>query len=396
MTYKQFKPKTFGRIPPWCVSKEKLNCDVVVISASKMFNRLFDECKDEQLDMFGLNKFYNNRCYIYLNNFSIMIDTVFRLIRLFDDYYTKIQKRFKPKEIIIINDLNKLESTEDPKIIAKNICPKKWYMYNYLVHHMDSDDEIYRQMMWKLKTLRNFLDDEEIEDYDCWEVLLSKKFPNLYDFCLRGRLYKLHNYYAKQKVLNQFLYLVSLSQMQLTQFEIYVCWKYVLKIIRKNGYNVYECENKSFDYNIVHNFTNKRTLFISNRYVICENIFFYDDGKIYYPFLMTIYKNYLKDIPDENVKLIKRTKFKKEYNNMMNLFDVCESECNGKILDINSAYSMIIFNDMESLYVEKEFKEIKPDKIEETEYSWVLRDSYADLINSWINAFNKISKIKIL
>ena len=51
----------------------------------------------------------------------------------------------------------------------------------------------------------------------------------------------------------------------------------------------------------------------------------------------------------------------------MDLFDICEAECNGKILDINSAYTLSIFS--KKIYVEQKFDELMPDKIEETDYS---------------------------
>lgn len=323
-----------------------------------------------------------------------MIDTTFRLLYKFGEYYNKLIKKFGAKKLIIIDDLN-CHGSDDMKN-ATTICPKKWNMYNYMLHGFYPDEEIYKQMMWKLKSLSKFLDEDEYEDFDCWEVLLSKKFPGLYDFCLRGQPLKLHNYYVKNRILSQFIYLIALTQMQLSQYELYICWKFVLRQIRKNKRNdvlVYECENGDFDYNITHLFSNQRTLFITNKYVNVENIFFYDHKNIYYPY--TSCKSILKDIPNEETKMIKRIKRKKEINNMIDLFDVCELECNGKILDINSAYTLSIFSNIKKLYVDCEFNELMPDKIEETDYSWVTKEYYIDVITEWINSFNKISKFKI-
>ena len=494
-SYKQFEPKELKNMSKISECKENIQCDVIVVSARKMFNYLFNKCKNEQLDIFGLSKNCSRKCYIYLNNYCIMLDTVFRMLYLFGEHYDKLRRKFKAKEIIIVDDLNVCEVndevddeveaddeaevnddytslikpdeeiiltetknekrdetneviidrllsdikekkendnsssssaiystpspaistsssikhkptstiTKNPKIVSEHICPKKWMMYDYLLRGFYSDDNIYKQMMWKLKSLRKFLDEDELEDYDCWEVLLSKKFPDLYDFCLHNVRYKLHNYYAKNRVLKQFVYLITLTQLQLTQYEIWVCWKFVLRNIRKNGFSIYECENGMFDYNIVHMFRNRRTLFITDKYVITENIFFFDYKVLYYPYLLhaNMFRLYWipfesKDDPNVEAKLIKRTRFKKEFTTLLDLFDVCEKECNGKIMDANSAYTYSVFNNMKELYVDKKFGELMPDKIEETEYSWVLKESYVGLVNEWAKAFNKISKIKIV
>ena len=401
MSFKQFKPKSIKVIPKSCKCKEGVNCNTIVISATKMLNFLFCKCKTEQLEIFGLSKLYKTPCYIYMNNFCIMVDTTFRLLYKFGEYYSNLIKKFGAKQIIIIDDLNRPVSDESIKDKMRHnatiICPKKWNMYNYLLHGFYSDDEIYKQMMWKLKSLSKFLDDDEYENYDCWEVLLSEKFPGLYDFCLRGQPLKLHNYYIKNRILSQFVYLVALTQMQLSQFEIYMCWKFVLKQIRKNKRSdvlVYECESGDFDYNITHIFSNQRTLFITDEYVNVENIFFYDHKNVYYPYSFN--KLVLKDIPNEQAKIIKRIKRKKEIDNLIDLFDICEAECNGKILDINSAYTLSVFSNVKKIYVEQKFDELMPDKIEETDYSWVTKDYYIDVIVEWINSFNKISKFKVI
>ena len=69
-----------------------------------------------------------------------------------------------------------------------------------------------------------------------------------------------------------------------------------------------ECENGDFDYNITHIFSNQRTLFITDEYVNVENIFFYDHKNVYYPYSFN--KLVLKDVPNEQVKIIKRIKRK--------------------------------------------------------------------------------------
>ena len=401
MSFKQFEPKDIKKIPKSCKCKENVNCNTVVISVVTMFNYLFQKCKNEQLDLFGLSKSYRTKCYIYLNNFNIMIDTVFRMLYKVGKYFDSIMKKTNTKNIILIDDLNVKYSNniiDNMKQNANVICPKKWKMYNMLMKGFYSEKYIYKQLIWKLKSLSKYLDEDEYEDYDCWEILLSQKFPESYDFSLRSRPMKSSNLSDKNRILFQFLYLISLIQMQLTQYEIYMCWKFVLRQIRKNKkkyISVYECENGSFDYNIVYMFSNQRTVFITDKYVNVDNIFFYNNKNksFYYP--CSFKGCILKDVPNDSVKLIKRVKRNKEISKPLDLFDVCESECNGKILDINSAYTLSVFSNLRNLYVNKIFDELMPDKIDEREYSWIMKEFYIDPIYEWVHSFNKLSKFKI-
>lgn len=455
MTYKQLTVKSIKTIPRTSICKDVMQCNTIVVSAAYMFNKLYESCKNEQLSLFGLNNankykviknnitnHYNKptdipsdtTCddtdddvsndetddiandekhnytsneranlnklnvnkfrYIYTNNYNIMIDTLFRMLYNFGILYQSLMKRFNAKRFIIINDLN--PKCNNIRKNAELICPNKWKMYNKMYKTLCEEKYHYIQLIWKLKSLSKFLDEEEFVDYDCWESKLAKMFPDLYDFCLRGRPYRLRNYYTKKRLLSQFLYLVSLTQMQLSQYEMFICWNYLLKIIHNNNITIYECENGEFDYNISHIFSNTRTLFITDKYVAVENIFYYDFIKIYYPFNDNHIT--LKDYPDINTKLIKRTKRKKIFNKIngiLDLFDVCEKECNGKILDINSAYTLNLFSNIKQLYKDVKFKSLMPDKIEETEYAWILKESYEEYIPGWVRAFNKISVFKI-
>lgn len=472
-----FKPRYMFEMQKRCICREAVNCNTIIISAKKMFRRIFRVCKFNQLNIFGMSGDLGHKCYMYTNNYNIMLDTIFRMTYLSGVHIEKLKKKFGAKEVIIIDDLNKVvrvvdngrgeggkgdtngdvdsniedevddnndnddeddetenkpppkrrwiswkerqqmwkqqqskgkaqfEVVSDPKIVSKYICPRKWKMFDYMYRGFYDDKFIYRHMIWKLKSLRRFLDEDELEDYDCWEAMLAKMFPELYDFCLRDYHYKLHNYYIKKRLVSNFVYLISLTQMQLSQYELFVCWKYVLRNIRKSGMegvSVYECENGMFDYNIAHAFTKQRTLFITDKFIVMENLFFFTYKRVYYPYIShesvfhyNYIENYPKDVPNKNAKLIKRTKFKKEFGSLLDLFDLCEKECNGKIIDINSAYTFNIFSNMKKLYAENKFEELMPEKFEETEYSWVLKESYADVVNEWVNSFNKISKIKV-
>ena len=397
MSFKQLTPKDITKIPKRCKCKESIQCNTIVVSAKILFKKLFYTSMSEQKKLFGLSGLSRKSPYIYLNNFCIMIDTVFRMIYNFGEYYNKYMRKFNAKQFIIIDDiLNPQHGTLEENAIK--VCPIKGPLFNYVANSCCYDNTHYKHMMWKLKNLCKFLDEDELEDYDCWEVLLSRMFPDLYDFGIHARPYTIKNYYMKQRKLSKFLYLATLTQIQLSQVEIYVCWRFVLRQLRKQEskeFMIYECDNGDFDYNITHIFNKQRTLFITDKYVNVDNIFFYNKNNIFYPCADRQLK--LKDYPNEEVKLIKRIKRKKEgVTTMMDLFDVCEKECNGKILDINSAYSLNIFSDMKKLYVDGLFDELMPDKIEETEYSWITKECYSELMNEWIRAFNAVSKFKVL
>lgn len=383
MSFKQLIPKKIKTLSP-LLKCNNVECDTIVVSAVKMFNKLFHRCVSEQMEIFGLSGDEQGKKIIYLNNFCIMIDSVFRITYLFGEHYNYLMKKFKAKNFILIDDLD--ENRID------DICPRKWWMYDENYKKYCSEDYVLKWMLWKLKSLCSYLDSDEIEDYDCWETLLAGKFPELYDFCLRNHRFVLENKYERKRREEGFLYYLAMSQIQLNKNEIFACWSFVMRQIKKSKINVLSCENGGFDYNIVHLFMNKRTVFVCSDYVNVDNIYFYDYYGVYYP-CGAKSKIVLKDFPNENAKLVKRMKFKKKLKNMIDLFDVCEKECFGKIMDVNSAYSLNVFSNMRMLYVSRKFNELMPDKIEESEYSWITKDSYEECMNEWIKSFNKISKL---
>lgn len=80
---------------------------------------------------------------------------------------------------------------------------------------------------------------------------------------------------------------------------------------------------------------------------------------------------------------------------MLDIYDVCESECQGRILDINSAYTFVLFENMRDVYVERKLNILMPERIEEQEFAWINKSTYTQIIPKVTEEFNKICTIKI-
>lgn len=358
-----------------CVCKDNIKCKYIVVSSSTLFHRIYKKCVNVQLSMYGCDGVKKNT-YIYLNNFNIFIDTVFRMLVMFKKEFKKLREKFDFSKMILINDLHE--------------TPKKWYMWNYLTRTKANDDFIFKCAIHKLKTLSKLLDDDEMYDYDSWEEFLSQTYKGDYDFSLHYPPYKISNFYKKQNVIKKFVYLISLTQMQLSQNEILEAWKYVLNVVSKNkNVKVFCCENGEFDFNICHIFNSQRTVFITKNYVCTENIFFYDFDRVFYPAGSKIVNKF---IPNNDAKLLK---YERDNKKLIDYFKMCEDECHGKILDINDFMTMEIFRDLNSTYVKNVINVVKPNKFSEDEYMWVTVDLYESFLPEVLRVFGRIFEFNL-
>ena len=151
-----------------------------------------------------------------------------------------------------------------------------------------------------------------------------------------------------------------------------------------------------FDYNIVHLFMSSRTLLITPLHVNVPNIYHlnrYD--AVVYPPDRHRHHDYITDIPDPRASFTTNYRRRKHPRTLMSLFDVCEKAVGGTILDINSAYSISIFNDVRQLYRRHRQTELFPSMITEPEFIQVYRETYSTLLPAIIKSFNDISFVKI-
>lgn len=354
-----------------CVCRDNVKCKYVVASSNTIFCYIFKKCVNIQLSMFGCEGVKNNT-YIYMNNFNIFLDTVFRMLVLFKRTFEKLRDKFDFGKMILVDDINE--------------APKKWFMWNYLTRTMTDDDYLFKSAIHKLKTLSKLLDEDEKSDFDSWEEFLSQMYKGDYDFSFHYPPYRISNFYKKKETVKKFIYLISLTQMQLSQNEILMCWKYVLNVVSQlKDVKVFGSTDGKFDLNIAHVFNSQRTVFIAKEYAAIDNVFFYDFERLYYPASSVMFGKFY---PDVGIKLLK-------YNGgankkLLEYFVDCERECHGKILDINDFMTVEIFRNLNETYVKNRIDIVKPGKFTEDEYTWVSIDLFESFLPEVIKTFNKM------
>lgn len=373
------------------VSCRQQSFNTVIISGRVLFKSLFRQVMKEQTSIMGLRR-HKDYHYIYFNNYIIMIDFIFRLLMNFSELHTRLTKHYGAKNIILVDDVD------------ESNLPYNWRLYIPKNKAYANVEEIEQMCIHKLKSLRRLLKVDEMEDFDRWERYLSTKYPQHYDFCLRDKHTHITNEKLKHKETMEFLHFVMLSQMRLTKKELLTCWNFMLKQLRSNkiqNLQIIEFDTssehnglfKSFDYNIIKDYNSARTLMVTDMFFYMPNVYFTKlNGKLYYPYLVKRYRE--TDVSVSDYILLERRKHKK-VPSMLDIYDVCESECQDRILDINSAYTFVLFENMRDVYVERKLDVLMPERIEEQEFAWISKSTYTQIIPKVTEEFNKICTIKI-
>ena len=228
------------------IHREKLHVKYVVISAEYMFNKLFKQCVKTQLDILGyddaeykmdLEKWLSSRrirkktpkptkyrgSYMYTNNYVIFVDTVFRMVTLFDRYMKNMKDVFGYENIVLIDD------------ISWSSIPRPRPMWNFLTKTYCMRDKTAKLMMQQLRYLTLALPDIELEELIPFDNYLMRTFPEIYYvdmFHPKGKM-KGMTTEGKFEARRRFLYLASLLQMQLSMKEVYLVWTEVFDILAR-------------------------------------------------------------------------------------------------------------------------------------------------------------------
>lgn len=371
-----------------CKCEEPIETKYMIMSLNTLFNILIKQCITEQHMMYnGYTK--QGRGYIYINNFCRVVDTVFRLAYKFGNYYKRIVKRFNAKHIVAINDVY-----EDERELSEN------------------ETYTHKCLMYKLRAIAKYLDESELEDYDCWEVLLSKMFPECYNFTIHMLYGKKDSKDSSEQEVaeKEFVYVASLTQMRLTRKERLMIKKFMVDMLSMNKFHrlrIIEFHSKRFEFDavkLVQQHSKERVLMLSETYLPLENVLYLYKNNVYNPCRLhepcMLFEIKFRNYVSKNMHLI-------------DLFDVCEKECHGKVLDINSIYGLTLFDNIKELIVNcklvnqndllKDYKlhDICSKKVMQTrmieaeEYAWLSKDDYARVVGTWCRMFNKFSECKM-
>ena len=229
------------------VHREYLSVKYCVVSAEYVFNKLYRRCVRIQLDTLGyddadfrceMSKWISSKryrrhnakpekrhnSYIYTNNYIIFVDTVFRMVTLFDRYISNIRnKRCVAEQIVLIND------------ISWTSIPRCHQIWNFATKSYCTREKIASMMIQELKLISETFRNEELDEFETFNTYLMKSFPELYHidyFHPEGKVLGVTRE-GKENIRKRFMYLASLLQMQLTMKEIYLAWMVTFDVLAK-------------------------------------------------------------------------------------------------------------------------------------------------------------------
>lgn len=229
------------------VHREFLHVKYCVISAEYVFSKLYRKCVKVQLDTLAyddsefrleMSKWISSKryrkhnskptkkhnSYIYTNNYIIFVDTVFRMVTLFDRYIKNLKnRRCEYENVVLIND------------ISWTSIPRCHQMWNFETKSYCTREKIASMMIQDLKLISEIFLSSELDEFETFNTYLMKTFPELYHidyFHPRARNIVVTRE-GKEKLHQRFMYLASLLQMQLSMKEIYLAWMVVFDVIAK-------------------------------------------------------------------------------------------------------------------------------------------------------------------
>ena len=177
----------------------------IYISASYFFNNCFREVNSIQHTLYTLNQ-YKNFNYVYMNNYFLFYDTLFRMTIICRNNLQKLIRKFKAKKIYIINDLH-----------MNNVRTDRSKMYDLITSEfVKSHLVVENKLIYALNNCSINLPDEELQEL----IALEKYLLNnpIYKFKLISNPYKeieINKFKAKiskQQLVNY----LRLDQMKLT------------------------------------------------------------------------------------------------------------------------------------------------------------------------------------
>lgn len=229
------------------IHKEFLHVKYCVISAEYLFNKLYHKCVKIQLDTFGyddaefkseLAKWLGSKRYrrhnpkpekkrnshIYTNNYVIFVDTVFRMVTLFDRYIKNMKKyRCEAEHIVLIND------------ISWTSIPKCRMVYDFGTKTFCTREKIAWMMIRQLHLISETFRNCDLDEFETFNTYLMKAYPEMYHidyFHPRGKVSSVTEE-GREKIRKRMMDLAALLQMQLSMKEVYLAWMMVFDVLSK-------------------------------------------------------------------------------------------------------------------------------------------------------------------
>lgn len=331
------------------------NIKHVVIDIGYMFNKMVRSVINEQVDIFGkdFSKGMHTRFkVIFLNNYFICVDTLFRMIAHCHKFINTLKERFNVNKFYFVNS-------------TKPDIPPWRYVYCEGLSGLYPLNELYayREAARRLYHLAKCMTEDEVEEYVPYERFIANKYPSVFYRTLHTRIVDYtYSREEKKKYKVSFFGIMQVIQSQITSHEWEYIFKYVLRTVNRwKGVRVLsEVSTLVEHYGAAEYAVSLGNAIIFSKYIIrTRGIFEYNTtNKEAYETTVA------KKAPPRfaNKPEIKQMRFgKKEQYTLSYMFDLCSREMENKMLstDIYNIYN--IFIKPEILYI----KNKRPKKYED-------------------------------
>jgi hypothetical protein len=354
-----------------------------IIDYNMMFNIYYKEALRSQRSIFKINDDMRSQ-RLYVNNYFMLIDTIFRIYSLFDKFKHNLSTKFSTKEFYMIYE-NKDEKIK-PYRGRFRIHGKK----PLIIHIADA----YRHLS-TLLTDEN--DISNVSTYGSW--LVNKKINRIPDMrlCKKNReLLFFHEVNGRESTdfINDFLYYVREYQMGLTNVQYSLVFNIVLKLLAQRYdteclymHNKNKCRRRAdFDFDFVNSFKHNVIICGNKINTKCLNAYYnFDDNDVFHFKETTPKPSRLKK---HNKKQLTETEV-----NLFNLIDKCVEEV-GPILNINSdIVNYVMENETYDNNSTVELSKIMfPEKYSNDDfdilYSYDIQSIYTEFIQNYAQRFN--------
>lgn len=370
-----------------CGAVGSLKCERFVFMASFVFGKLLKRVEREQLLNLGLMGL------VYTNNFNIVVDGVFRLALAFERFIKEARTKYGVCEFVMIDDIS-----EGVTCVSDIECVKS--MGYDARNELDYNEG--KKLIKLFKELVPYVDPYDIADFTNWERYLGERFPDVYNFTIfdlrRGDEYERNEFKYVYRA-HKFLKELAKLQCHLNNVERLEVCRYVLRCVRKSkfpGLRIVVTKSNFVLTDVLRLYGNEWALFGLPVYSdnIGKRAYWYDLGRVVVPSIRKslVLPPMTGDVLFDSYPSRRRVKIP----SLIDLFDLAQESCGGKIIDYNPDYRYVYFDNLKEFYKHGRIGVIMPTEWECVQYNWVNKNEYADMLCNWVYQFNKFCKVKLV
>lgn len=202
-----------------------------------------------------------NHGYVYLDNYLLTVDTLFRLFVSARDDIRKLVKRFSVERVVLIDD------------VQTDNVPKFHRVYNFRCRKWFSYEGLKRSAINALARYRHFVRNDTLANYEAYMETFVEQFPEHVHYSLYDARHREYDHYVAKVFKRRFITHMQLSQMQLTPIQLVATFHAVCDML--NGSTIEVLTANVFDSSVIEQFNDNVVLCISSNYECLPNVFYY-------------------------------------------------------------------------------------------------------------------------